>query len=53
MSFKELVFTIEELSYDVREIYNFQQVFYEAIFRGEPTPESYEWAFHVFGKIHF
>ncbi len=51
MSFKELAFTIEELSYDAREIDSFQQVFFEAIFHGEPTPDGYEWAFHAFGKI--
>lgn len=50
MSFRELAFAIEELSYDAREIDSYQEVFFEAIFHGEPTPDGYEWAFHAFGK---
>lgn len=51
MSIKELAFKVEDMSYDAREVNSMQEVLFQAIFRGEPTPEPYEWAFGAFGKM--
>ena len=53
MSISEIASTIEELSYDARTIDSIQQVFFQAIFRGETTTESFDWAFDAFGKLTF
>ncbi|MEY8299287.1 MAG: hypothetical protein ACLRJC_06300 [Emergencia timonensis] len=53
MKISEIASTIEELSYDARTINSIQEVFFQAIFRGETTPESFDWAFDAFGKFAF
>lgn len=53
MSISEIASVVEELSYDARTIDSIQQVFFQAIFRGETTPESFDWAFDAFGKFTF
>ena len=53
MKISEIASTIEELSYDARTINSIQEVFFQAIFRGETTPESFDWAFDAFGKFTF
>lgn len=53
MNISEIASTIEDLSYDARTINSIQEVFFQAIFRGETTPESFDWAFDAFGKFTF
>ena len=51
MEMKELVFKIEKLTNKAKVINSFQEVFFQAIFRGEPLPENYEWAYAEFCQI--
>ena len=51
MEIKELAFKIEELTNKAKVINSFQEVFFQAIFRGEPLPDNYEWAYAEFCQI--
>lgn len=48
---KGMAFEVEDISYEARTINSMQEVLFQAIFRGEPTPEVYEWAFSAFGEM--
>ena len=51
MEIKNVAFEIEELSYLARAIDSMQEVFYQAIFLGNSTPEPYKWAIDSFGEV--
>lgn len=51
MSIKEIAFKLEELQITAEKVNDLQTVLWQAIYRGDITPESYEWAFMVLGDL--
>lgn len=51
MSIKEIAFKLEELQITAEKVNDLQTVLWQAIYRGDIAPESYEWAFMVLGDL--
>lgn len=53
MSIKEIAFKLEELQITAEKVDGLQIVLWQAIYRGNIAPESYEWAFMVLGDLTY
>lgn len=53
MTLKEVVFKVEELQTEAEKINSLQLALFEAVFRGNNAPETYEWAFCVLSDLTF
>lgn len=53
MTVKEIAFEIENLQIDAEKVNSFQNALFEAIYRGDNAPETYELAFVALGDYTF
>lgn len=53
MTVKEIAFEIENLQIKAEKVNSFQNALFEAIYRGNNAPETYEWAFVALGDYTF
>lgn len=53
MTVKEIAYELEALQIEAEKVNSFQNALFEAIYRGDNAPETYEWAFVALGDYTF
>lgn len=51
MTVKKIAYELENLQNETEKIHSLQNALFEAIYNGNNTPETYEWAFILLGDL--